>query len=166
MNVREQVRGRLPLVAGVAVFVALAAVLVLRGQAPSRTNAFERPATQLNAMTQAATTGAGGSVPLGGVCAPGAKFLTITEVRPFGVTGELIVDGVRVGATGSTVDLPVKVVAQCDIDEPQPVAVEVGRAGGEAAHADGLDVTYRVDGRTQKLRLDLAFTLCRQLSEC
>ncbi len=150
-------RGRAPLAVAVVVAIVLAAVLVQRGRADQVGSPFElaqegRPL----AVVQTADARATVDVAVGDVCAPGTEDVVVRDVRLLGVDGSLELTGFD----------PATITSRCDSDAPQSFSVELRRLDGEAAHADGVEVTYEADGELGRARLASPVTVCRQLSEC
>lgn len=153
----EVLRRRAPLVVAVVVLVAVGAVLVQRGQAGQVTSPFGLAADgQPLLMAEAAEDYYEIDVFVGAVCAPGAEDVQIRDIELFGVAGALKL-------TGFT---PEVITTRCGSTEPEELVVRVQRESGESAHADGVAVTYESAGTVESVRLPVAVTLCRQLSEC
>ncbi len=153
----DLVRRRLPLAIGIAVLLAVAAVLVQRGQANQVTTPFglatdERPLV----MAEAAEDYYEVDVFLDEICAPGSEDVQIRDVELFGVDGALTLTGFE----------PRTVATRCGGAQSQQLVARLQRATGESAHADGVIVTYAIGDTVERIRLPVPVTLCRQLSEC
>lgn len=153
----EVLHRRVPLVIATVVLVALAAVLVQRGQAGQVSSPFEFVAGERPLlMAEAAEDYYEIDVFLGGVCAPGTEDVQIRDIELFGVAGTLEL-------TGFTPEVVTTRCGSADLDE---LVAQVQRESGESAHADGVIVTYESAGTVERVRLPVSMTLCRQLSEC
>lgn len=153
----EVLRRRIPLLIAVVVLVAVAAVLVQRGQAGQVTSPFELATDERPLlMAEAAEDYYEIKVFLDDVCAPGAEDVQIRDVELFGVDGALKLTGFE----------PKVVTTRCGAADRQQLIAQLQRESGEAAHADGVIVTYEIAGTVERVRLPVSVTLCRQLSEC
>ena len=141
------------------VLLGLALVVVQRGRAGQPGSPFEQAAKGRPLfVAEAAETSYEIDVALGEVCTPGGDAITVREVTLLGADGALELTGFD----------PSSITARCESDEPQRFTAQVRRTSGEAAHADGFEVTYDAGpgGEEGRVRLPSAVTLCRQLSEC
>ena len=153
----DVLRRRAPLLVAVVVLVAVAAVLVQRGQSGQVTSPFELVADgQPTLMGEAAEDYYEVDVFLADVCAPGAEDVRINDVELFGVDGALKLTGYA----------PEVVTTRCGGAEDEQLVAMIQRESGESAHADGVVVTYVIGGEVETIRLPVSVTLCRQLSEC
>ncbi|MGJ9421774.1 hypothetical protein [Aeromicrobium sp. CF3.5] len=153
----EDVRRRIPVIVAVLVLVAVAAVLVQRGQADQVISPFKLATGERSLlMAEAAEDYYEIDVFLDEVCAPSAADVQIRDVELFGVDGALRLTGFDPGT----------VTTRCGGAQSQQLIARLQRESGESAHADGVIVTYESDGAVEQIRLPVSVTLCRQLSEC
>ena len=148
----------MPLVVALVVLLGLALVIVQRGRADQLESPFALAGEgRLLFVSQAAETGYEVDVALGDVCTPDGDLVAVRAVDLLGVDGALELTGFE----------PTAITARCESDEPQVFTVQVRRASGESAHADGFQVTYVMsDGTVRRARLPSGVTVCRQVSEC